>query len=69
MSEHLLNEVAFLTVQEVASIMQVSKMTVYHWSTAATFAAIRAGRSFRIPEQAVHEYLRQMESIESADRP
>ena len=42
---------------EVASIMRVSKMTVYRLVHAGDLPAIRVGRSFRVPENAVHEYL------------
>jgi excisionase family DNA binding protein len=55
--ERPLNEVAFLTVAEVASIMGVSKMTVYRLVNSGHLPAIRVGRSFRVPEQAVHEFL------------
>ena len=54
-----LNEVEFLTVAEVASVMRVSKMTVYRLVHSGHLPAIRVGRSFRVPEQAVHEYLRE----------
>ncbi|MEU3743237.1 helix-turn-helix domain-containing protein [Streptomyces sp. NPDC032198] len=69
--ERPLNEVAFLTVAEVASVMRVSKMTVYRLVHSGHLPAIRVGRSFRVPEQAVHEYLLEsyMGSIESTDRP
>ncbi|MEU9983805.1 helix-turn-helix domain-containing protein [Streptomyces sp. NPDC050856] len=53
-----LNEVRFLTVAEVASVMRVSKMTVYRLVHSGHLPAIRVGRSFRVPERAVHEYLR-----------
>ncbi|MGI8680603.1 MAG: helix-turn-helix domain-containing protein [Mycobacteriales bacterium] len=53
-----LSEVRFLTVAEVASVMRVSKMTVYRLVHDARLPAVRVGRSFRVPEQAVHEYLR-----------
>ncbi|WP_069814361.1 helix-turn-helix domain-containing protein [Streptomyces sp. TP-A0874] len=53
-----LSEVAFLTVAEVAAVMRVSKMTVYRLVHSGHLPAIRVGRSFRVPEQAVHEYLR-----------
>lgn len=53
-----LNEVKFLTVAEVAAIMRVSKMTVYRLVHSGDLTAIRVGRSFRVPEQAVHDYLR-----------
>lgn len=53
-----LNEVKFLTVAEVATIMRVSKMTVYRLVHSGDLPAIRVGRSFRVPEQAVHDYLR-----------
>lgn len=52
-----LNEVTFLTVSEVASVMRVSKMTVYRLVHSGELPAVRVGRSFRVPEQAVHEYL------------
>ena len=53
-----LSDVKFLTVAEVASIMRVSKMTVYRLVHSGELTAVRVGRSFRVPEQAVQEYLR-----------
>jgi excisionase family DNA binding protein len=53
-----LSEVRFLTVQEVAAVMRVSKMTVYRLVHSGELASVRVGRSFRVPERAVHEYLR-----------
>ncbi len=53
-----LSEVNFLTVAEVASVMRVSKMTVYRMVHSGDLPAIRVGRSFRVPEKAVHDYLR-----------
>ena len=50
--------VAFLTVAEVAAIMRVSKMTVYRLVHAGDLSAVRVGRSFRVPERAVQDYLR-----------
>lgn len=56
-SERPLPEVRFLTVAEVAAVMRVSKMTVYRLVHAGELPALRVGRSFRVPEQAVHDYL------------
>ncbi|MEO8328583.1 MAG: helix-turn-helix domain-containing protein [Candidatus Nanopelagicales bacterium] len=53
-----LAEAKFLTVAEVATLMRVSKMTVYRLVHSAELPAIRVGRSFRVPEQAVHDYLK-----------
>jgi excisionase family DNA binding protein len=53
-----LSEVRFLTVAEVASVMRVSKMTVYRLVHSGELPAVRVGRSFRVPDQAVHDYLR-----------
>jgi excisionase family DNA binding protein len=53
-----LAEVKFLTVAEVASVMRVSKMTVYRMVHGGDLPAVRVGRSFRVPEKAVHDYLR-----------
>jgi excisionase family DNA binding protein len=49
--------VTFLTVAEVAAMMRVSKMTVYRLVHGGEMAAVRVGRSFRVPEPAVREYL------------
>ncbi|WP_107288277.1 helix-turn-helix domain-containing protein [Streptomyces sp. NBRC 110611] len=58
-SKRPLNEVVFLTVAEVAAVMRVSKMTAYRLVHSGHLPAIRVGRSFRVPEAAVHEYLRE----------
>jgi excisionase family DNA binding protein len=54
----VLAEVKFLTVAEVAAVMRVSKMTVYRMVHSGDLPAVRVGRSFRVPEKAVHDYLR-----------
>lgn len=53
-----LSQVTFLTVAEVAALMRVSKMTVYRLVHSGELTAVRVGRSFRVPEKAVHDYLR-----------
>jgi excisionase family DNA binding protein len=53
-----LTQVQFLTVAEVATMMRVSKMTVYRLVHNGELPAVRVGKSFRVPEQAVHDYLR-----------
>lgn len=58
-SHRLLKDVVFLTVAETAAVMRVSKMTVYRLVHSGHLPAIRVGRSFRVPEHAVHEYLRE----------
>jgi excisionase family DNA binding protein len=57
-AERPLSDVRFLTVAEVAGLMRVSKMTVYRLVHGGGLPAVRVGRSFRVPEQAVHDYLR-----------
>ncbi len=52
-----LQQVQFLTVAEVATMMRVSKMTVYRLVHNGELPAIRVGKSFRVPEKAVHDYL------------
>ena len=58
MSMSNLSEIKFLTVAEVAEVMRVSRMTVYRLVHAGDLASVRVGRSFRVPEHAVHTYLR-----------
>ena len=48
-----------LTVAEVATLLRVSKMSVYRLIHSGELEAVRFGRSFRVPDQAVDAYLRQ----------
>ena len=49
---------SFLTIAEVAAKMRVSKMTVYRLVHSGELPAVRVGRSFRVTEDDVNEYLR-----------
>ena len=53
-----MSDVKFLTVAEVATMMRVSKMTVYRLVHNGELPAVRVGRSFRVSEEDVNEYLR-----------
>ena len=53
-----ISEAKFLTVAEVATTMRVSKMTVYRLLHSGELPAVRVGRSFRVVESDVNEYLR-----------
>ncbi|MDQ4047302.1 MAG: helix-turn-helix domain-containing protein [Actinomycetota bacterium] len=56
---------AYMTIAEVAAALRVSKMTVYRLVKSHALASVRFGKSYRIPETAVEEYIRQAGS--SAD--
>lgn len=53
-----INDVVFLTIAEVAARMRVSKMTVYRLVHSGELPAVRVGRSFRVTENDVNDYLR-----------
>lgn len=53
-----MSEAQFLTIAEVASRMRVSKMTVYRLVHSGELPAVRVGRSFRVTDDDVNEYLR-----------
>lgn len=53
-----ISEAKFLTVAEVAAMMRVSKMTVYRLLHSGELPAVRVGRSFRVVESDVNDYLR-----------
>lgn len=53
-----LDDLKLLTVDEIATLMRVSKMTVYRLIHSGELEAIRIGRSFRVAEQTVSGYLR-----------
>lgn len=48
----------FLTIAEVADRMRVSKMTVYRFVHGGELPAVRVGRSFRVTEEDLNEFLR-----------
>ena len=52
------SDVRFLTVSEVADVMRVSKMTVYRLVRSGELPAVRFGRSYRVPESAVQQVLK-----------
>lgn len=54
----------FLTVVEVADLMRVSRMTVYRLVHAGELPAVRVGRSFRVPQDALDAYLRSSATVE-----
>lgn len=49
--------IRLLTVAEVASVMRVSRMTVYRLIRRGQLKAIRVGRNYRVREQDLREYL------------
>jgi excisionase family DNA binding protein len=51
------SEVRLLTVNEVADLLRVSRMTVYRLIKTGEMPALRVGRSYRLREQDVHTYL------------
>ncbi len=57
-AEENFSRARFLTVAEVAEVMRVSKMTVYRLVHSGAMPAVRFGRSYRVPENAVEQYLK-----------
>lgn len=49
----------FMTVAEVAYMTRLSKATVYRLVRAGRIKAVRFGRSYRVTEAAVDEYIDQ----------
>ena len=47
----------FLTVAEVAATLRVSKMSVYRLIHGGQLEAVQFGRSFRVSEKALDDYL------------
>lgn len=51
------DRVRYLTVAEVAEMMRLSRMTVYRLVHGGELPAVRVGRSFRVPQDALVAYL------------
>jgi len=47
----------YYTVAEVAQMMRVSGMTIYRLIKAGELRALRVGHSYRVPAQALDDYL------------
>lgn len=47
----------FLTIEEVAQVLRVSKMTVYRLVQTHEIDAVRFGRLYRVPQEAVDSYI------------
>lgn len=47
----------WMTAAEVAALLRLSKMTVYRMAYCGDLAAVRVGRSIRIPEDAVQKLI------------
>jgi len=55
-----LQQMNLLTIQEVADWAKVSTKAIYRWISDNKIPAIRLGnRTYRIPEKAIVDYLRQ----------
>ena len=50
-------EVRLLTVNEVADLLRVSRMTVYRLIKQGDMPSLRVGRGYRLREEDVHTYL------------
>ncbi|MDR2374661.1 MAG: helix-turn-helix domain-containing protein [Bifidobacteriaceae bacterium] len=48
---------AFLTVSEVSETLRVSDMTIYRLIASGDLRALKVGRSYRIPAEALDEWL------------
>jgi excisionase family DNA binding protein len=51
------SQTRFLTVNEVAAVLRVSNMTVYRLINAGQLPAVRIGRSFRLREEDLEEFV------------
>lgn len=47
----------FLTVQEVANILKVTKMTIYRYIKAGKITAYKVGKDFRINKEEFDKFL------------
>ena len=51
------NRPNLLTIREVANILRVHPRTVYRLVQESALAAIRVGTQWRVPENALHDYI------------
>ncbi|MFD6812907.1 MULTISPECIES: helix-turn-helix domain-containing protein [Enteractinococcus] len=56
-----------MTVTEVADMMRVSRMTVYRMIHAGDLPAVRFGRSYRVPQEAVQAIVSDTDAATGTD--
>jgi excisionase family DNA binding protein len=61
--------VRYLTVAEVAEVMRLSRMTVYRFVQRGDLPAVRVGRSYRVPADALEAYLAAAEVLSDDAAP
>ncbi len=66
MTENFANA-KFMTVTEVADMMRVSWMTVYRMIHAGELPAVRFGRSYRVPLEAVQSIVTDTDAATGTD--
>lgn len=66
MAENFANA-KFMTVTEVADMMRVSRMTVYRMIHAGDLPAVRFGRSYRVPQEAVQAIVTDTDAATGTD--
>lgn len=66
MAENFANA-KFMTVTEVADMMRVSRMTVYRMIHAGDLPAVRFGRSYRVPQEAVEAIVSDTDAATGTD--
>ncbi len=52
-----MSEDKYFTPEEIAEKYKVSKATVYNWIQKGKLKAIRLGKSVRIPESALNDFI------------
>ena len=60
-------EAKFMTVTEVADMMRVSRMTVYRMIHSGDLPAVRFGRSYRVPQEAVQAIVTDTDAATGTD--
>lgn len=47
----------FLTVQEVADLLRVNKMTIYRYIKAGKIAAVKIGKDYRLADNELQKFI------------
>lgn len=47
----------YYTLQEVATILKVAYITVYRWVRAGRLLAVKAGKQYRVDQEALDKFL------------
>lgn len=63
-----MGEIKVYTLDEVADILKVTKRTIYNYLKAGTLPAVKMGKSYRVTEENLREFIGGLSSVNQSEK-